>query len=175
MKNRYLWITFAIVAAALPALAADTGFHMVAVPLATSPKPSVSLPAVQQLVSVTIADSRTLTVDPCVGGEPDCPDPTFGYASIPFPSAVMPAGGAAIVTWMFQDLSYTGPILMQAYFVYDGKVRSTYYNPLTFAAGAGYLLYTGAALPLFRGPATVVVTLSYEGQVVKKFQAFELQ
>ena len=108
MKNRYLRIAIAIAAAGFPPLAADTGFHVVAVPLATSPTPSASLPAVQ-LVSVTIADSRTLTVDPCVGGEPDCPDPTFGYASIPFPSAVMPAGGAAIVTWMFQDLSYTGP------------------------------------------------------------------
>lgn len=109
MRTRCFCATIAIALGAyLPLIAADDAFQMEAIPLPGPSAADTSLPPVQ-MVSVTLAAASSVTVNPCIGGTRGCPDPTSGYASIPFPSAALPVGGDVVVTWMFQDLSYNGP------------------------------------------------------------------
>jgi hypothetical protein len=116
MKTRCLCAAIAVALLAyLPVRAAEDTFQMEAITLSNSTAADASLPAVQ-MVSATIVSASSVTVNPCLGGTQGCPNPTVGYASIPFPASVLPAGGDAVVTWMFQDLSYSGPIQMTVAF-----------------------------------------------------------
>jgi hypothetical protein len=128
------------------------------------------------MVSVTIAALGPITVLPCTSGELGCPDPTPGYASIPFPSAVVPINGGGMVTWMFQDVSYSGPIEVTIAFLQNGVVVG---QPSHFseqdAAGFGTLEHFGSGLPASPGPTTVVVSLNYGGSITRASQDFTLQ
>jgi hypothetical protein len=149
---------------------------MEAIPLASQFAPDTSVPAVQ-MVSVTIAAASSVTANPCIGGTRGCPDPTFGYASIPFPSAVLPAGGDAVVTWMFQDLSYNGPIQMTVAFIQNGVTvgePSTSHSNPSVVAGDAYLVHFATAVPAeaAAGSAMVVVKVAYGDTITRASQEF---
>jgi hypothetical protein len=177
MNTRCLCTMIGIVVLAyLPLNASDDTFQMEAIPLASQFAADTSLPAVQ-MVSVTIAAASSVTANPCIGGTRGCPDPTFGYASIPFPTAVLPAGSDAVVTWMFQDLSYSGPIQMTVAFIQNGVTvgePSTSHSNPSVAAGEAYLVHFATAVPAQAapGPATVVVDIAYGGTITRASQEF---
>jgi hypothetical protein len=159
----------------LPLNAADDAFQMEAIPFA-GPTGDTSLPAVQ-MVSVTIAAASTVTANPFIGGTLGCPDPTFGYASLPFPSAVLPAGGDAVVTWMFQDLSYNGPIQMTVAFIQNGVTvgePSTSHSNPSVVAGEAYLVHFATAVPAqaVAGSAMVVVNVTFGDTITRASQEF---
>lgn len=180
MKTQCLRAAIAVALATfLPAIAADNTFHMTAIPLSGSPAPSASAPAVR-VVSVTIAASSSVTVNSCVGGTQGCPDPTPGYASIPFPAAVLPLNGGTYITLMFQDISYTGPIEISIFFVQNGVVvgqPSRLGSGLSIAPGFLNLLDTGTTIPpqASPGPTAVVVSINYGGKITRGSQGFTLQ
>jgi hypothetical protein len=177
MKTRCLCAAVATALLAyLPLRAAEDTFQMEAITLSSSTAADASLPGVQ-MVSVTIAAASSVTANPCIGGTRGCPDPTFGYASIPFPSAVLPAGGDAVVSWMFQDLSYNGPIQMTVAFVQNGVTvgePSTSHSNPSVVAGDAYLAHFATAVPAQAapGPATVVVDIAYGGTITRASQEF---
>jgi hypothetical protein len=174
MKIRYLCAKIAIaLVTCLPIIAAEDAFQifqMEAIPL-PGPAVGTSLPPVQ-MVSVTIAAASSVTVNPCVGGTQGCPDPTPEY-----PSAVLPAGDDVVVTWMFQDISYTGPIQMTVGFIQNGVVvgqpSRSHSNP-NIVAGKAYLVRFATVVPAQAspGPATVVVNLGYGGATTRASQEF---
>jgi hypothetical protein len=177
MKTRCLCAVIAVVLAAyLPVAAAEDTFQIEAIPLPGVTAADTSLPPVQ-MVSVTVAAASSVTVNPCIGGTRVCPDPTFGYASIPFPSAVLPAGGDVVVTWMFQDLSYSGPVQMTVAFLQNGVVvgqpSHSHSNP-SVVAGDAYLVHSATVVPAqaTAGPAMLVVNLDYGGTVTRASQQF---
>ncbi|HXM45661.1 MAG TPA: hypothetical protein VN924_30770 [Bryobacteraceae bacterium] len=177
MKTRYLSTMMGMALLAyLPLDAADDTFQMEAIPLASQFAADTSLPAVQ-MVSVTIAAASSVTANPCIGGTRGCPDPTFGYASIPFPSAVLPAGSDAVVTWMFQDLSYSGPIQMTVAFIQNGVAvgePSTSHSNPSVVAGDAYLVHFATAVPAqaAAGSAMVVVNVTYGDTITRASQEF---
>ena len=180
MRTRCFCATIAIALGAyLPLIAADDAFQMEAIPLPGPSAADTSLPPVQ-MVSVTLAAASSVTVNPCIGGTRGCPDPTSGYASIPFPSAALPVGGDVVVTWMFQDLSYNGPIQMTVGFMQNGVVvgqpSRSHSNP-GIVAGNAYLAHFATVVPpqASAGPATVVVSVAYGGAITRASQEFTLQ
>jgi hypothetical protein len=150
----------------------------VANPLFGSGAADASAPAVQ-LLSVTIAASGSVIVNPCVNGDLGCPDPTPGYASIPFPSAVLPVYGGTYITWMFQDLSYTGNIEMTVAFVQLGVVVGllAHLSGVVLDAGFTSLTTDDQVVPpeASPGPAMVVVSLNYGGNIARASQTLTLQ
>jgi len=160
----------------LPLIAAEDAFQMEAIPLSGPTAGDTSLPPVQ-MVSVTIAAASSVTVNPCLGGTRGCPDPTWGYASIPFPVAVLPAGGDVVVTWMFQDLSYNGPIQLTVAFVQNGVIvgePSRSHSKPNIVAGNGYLAHFATVVPpqAAPGPATVLVSVTYGSGITRASQEF---
>jgi hypothetical protein len=175
MKTRRLCAAMAAALLAyLPLRAAEDTFHMEAITLSNSTAGDASLPAVQ-MVSATIAAASAITVNPCLGGTRGCPNPTIGYASIPFPAAVLPAGGDVVVTWMFRDLSYNGPIEMTIAFMQNGVVvgepSRSHSNP-SVVAGDGYLVHFATVVPplALAGPATVLVSVTYGAGITRASQ-----
>ena len=177
MKTRCLYAMIGMALLTyLPLHAADDAFQIEAIPSPSLAAPDTSMPAVQ-MVSVTIAAASSVTANPCIGGTRGCPDPTDGYASIPFPAAVLPAGGDVVVTWMFQDVSYTAPVQMTVAFVQNGVTvgaPSSSHSSRTLVAGEGYLAYYATAVPVqaVAGAATVIVDVSYGGTVARASQEF---
>jgi hypothetical protein len=156
---------------------ASQEFSVSANPLFGLVAPDAPAPGMQ-VVSVTVA-AGGFTVNSCVCGDVGCPDPTPGYASIPFPSAVLPLNGDTYITWLFQDASYTGPIEITVAFVQNGVVvgEPSHDGGVGIEAGFGYLMDTGMVVPpqASPGPATVVVSLSYGANTARASQAVTLQ
>jgi hypothetical protein len=138
--------------------------------------PDAPAPAIQ-MVSVTIAADSSVTADPCISGELGCPDPTPGYASIP--PAVLPLDGGVAVTWMLQDLSYTGSVELTVAFFQNGAVvgQSFHDGGVILQAGSVGLTATHVGVPpeASPGPAMVVVSINYGGNIARASQAFTLQ
>jgi hypothetical protein len=177
MKTRCLCAAIAVALFAyLPLRASEDNFQMEAITLSNSIAADASLPPVQ-MVSATIAAASSVTVNPCIGGTQGCPDPTLGYASIPFPTAVLPGGGDAVVTWMFQDLSYSGPIQMTVAFIQNGVAvgePSTSHSNPSVVAGDAYLVHFATAVPAqaAAGSAMVVVNVTYGDTITRASQEF---
>ncbi len=173
MKSVYLFGVF--VAATVCSRGAEDVFQMQSVPLSVTSDES-SLPAVQ-ILSTTIAAASSVTVDSCIAGNPGCPDKIHGHVSLPFPAAELPSNGGAYITWIFQDLSYTGTVEMMVQFVQNGVVISQTSDPRSkpsITAGRGYVVHFSTVVPAEAspGPAAVMVSVKYGQTLTRAAQAF---
>lgn len=160
----------------VPLIAAESTFHLQGIPLANRAGAGDASLGIA-MGSVTIAPATSVSVDSCVGGTPRCPDPTPGYASFPLPAAILTANTSAYITWMFQDLSYTGPVVITIGFLQNGAViwtTSDSHSQPIVTAGTAYLGHFATVLPnqASPGPAMVVVSIKYGGAITRALQAF---
>jgi hypothetical protein len=179
MKTRCLCAAIAVALFAyLPLRAAGDTFQMEAITLSSLTAADASLPGVQ-MVSVTIAADSSVTVLPCISGEPGCLEPTPGYASIPFPAAVLPLNSGVTISAMLQDLSYAGSVEMTVAFFQNGAVVGlSFHDPgIVLEADSAGLISFGEAVPpqASPGPATIVVSINYGGNIARASQMLTLQ